>query len=206
MYFITQVTRWDSTKDCDYRIAPLDKGYRDILLNTNRVHKIEVADVNKCNFLYFDNINNINSSPGYIECNDSADTVWGYRDRTYLTRLIQLPVNKKNDPAKATTNILFKVDGLAYADRYNPSPTTHSWVIYYDMGFQSRRILTPYTLEEIAVITSDEGDQQYLLYGEEFVLWRKGARDGKFMLDKVISGTGFAGTEDTDWENVRSIE
>jgi hypothetical protein len=204
MYFITRVTRWDSTRDCDYRIAPLDKGYRDILLNTNKINKIKALDASTSGFLYFDSHMGGNDSPGYIECQSSLETLTAALDREFLTKMVRLPVHKDNKAAKATTNILLKLDNLSYADRYNPSPATHSWIVYYDMAFLRRKLLTPYNLEELAAITSEEGDTQYLLYGEEYVLWRKGARDGDFVLDKALTPTGFAGAEDTDWENVKT--
>lgn len=206
MYLITEVTKWDSPKDSDYRIAPLDKGYREILLNTNRISKAKALGASSAGFYYFESDKDGLDRPGYIECNDSLSTIVATFDQTFLTRMIQLPVYRHNKTDKGTENILLKVDNLSYADRYNASPTDHSWVVYYDMSFQRRKLLTPYSLEELMVITTPEGDQQYLLYGDNFALWRKGVRDGKFVLDKALTDSGFTGTEDTDWENVTNIE
>jgi hypothetical protein len=205
MYFITRVTRWDSTRDSDYRIAPLDKGYRDILLNTNRINKILPLDVVGSGFLYFDNYLGSNDSPGYIECETPLETVTAISDREFLAKTIQLEIHKDNNPRKPTHKKRILVDNLSYVDRYNPSPKTHCWIVYYEMAFVRRKVLSPYSMEEIADITSDWGDEQYLIYGDDFARWRKGVRDGDFVLDKTLTETGFTGIEDTDWENVKRI-
>jgi len=57
-----------------------------------------------------------------------------------------------------------------------------------------------YTL--LGISTSVETGQ-YVIYEDAFAQWRKGARDGYFMVDKALSGTGFLGIEGTDWENVK---
>ena len=37
-------------------------------------------------------------------------------------------------------------------------------------------------------------------------VYRDGVRDGKFVVDKALTATGFDGTEDVDWENITEIE
>jgi len=46
--------------------------------------------------------------------------------------------------------------------------------------------------------------EQYTIYEEPLTgsLWRDGVRDSKWVIDKAISPTAFAGTENVDWENV----
>jgi len=58
---------------------------------------------------------------------------------------------------------------------------------------------------QVGVLT-DEGIVQYLEYTDGVEYWRKGVRDGKFVLDHVLGGLGFYGPENIDWENVWSIE
>jgi hypothetical protein len=42
-----------------------------------------------------------------------------------------------------------------------------------------------------------------LLYTDGSVTWRKDMRLGILYLDKALTPLGFAGAEDTDWENVK---
>lgn len=47
---------------------------------------------------------------------------------------------------------------------------------------------------------------EYIYYDESGItLWRKGVRNGYWVLDKALTLTGFNGIEDIDWENVRSV-
>lgn len=47
---------------------------------------------------------------------------------------------------------------------------------------------------------------QYLYYDDGgAVTWRKGVRNGNFVLDKTLDATGFAGVEDVNWENVKEV-
>ncbi|MCJ7496900.1 MAG: hypothetical protein MUO78_02015 [candidate division Zixibacteria bacterium] len=51
------------------------------------------------------------------------------------------------------------------------------------------------------------GNTYHTLYYTEggflSVIWRKDMRAGILYLDKTLSPLGFAGTENTDWENVK---
>jgi len=50
--------------------------------------------------------------------------------------------------------------------------------------------------------------EQYREYVDPITgdIYRDGVRDGKFVLDKELTATGFDGAEDTDWENLDEIE
>ena len=205
MFFIARVTKWDTTRDCDYRIAPLDKGYRDIVLNTNRMNRVSDIDGSSCEFHYFDNQKDSADSIGHITCSNTVGSVVTAMGGSTTVKTITLQIHKNNSPAKPTTNTTIRLEDIAYADRYNPAPTGYSWIVYYDLSFQRKRVLVPLSIEEIADITTEWGDEQYLIYGDEYRLWRKGVRDGEFVLDKIITPTGFDGIEDTDWENIKSV-
>ena len=45
------------------------------------------------------------------------------------------------------------------------------------------------------------GPPQYMVFEEGEQQWRIGVRGGKYVRDKTLTTTGFAGTEDVDWEN-----
>lgn len=206
MFFITRVTRWDTTRDCDYRIAPLDRGYRDFVLNSNRVNRVKPITEATSEFVYFDNPKDSKDSHGKIECDSTTENIKGLLDTTSVVKTVTLNVYKDNDPLKTTKSVTIRIEDIAYADRYNRSPETKSWIVYYDLSFSRKKVLVPLSITEIAAITSEWGEEQYLLYGDDYSLWRKGVRDGAFVLDKALTEGGFDGTEDTDWENVKAIE
>ena len=50
--------------------------------------------------------------------------------------------------------------------------------------------------------------EQYREYEDPVTgdIYRDGVRDGKWVLDKALTETGFDGTEDVDWENIEETE
>jgi hypothetical protein len=50
--------------------------------------------------------------------------------------------------------------------------------------------------------------EQYREYTDPITgdIYRDGVRDGKYVIDKVLTAAGFSGVEDTDWENISEIE
>jgi hypothetical protein len=52
----------------------------------------------------------------------------------------------------------------------------------------------------------NSSEPQYRIFESETgVLWRKGIRDGYIVLDVALTVTGFAGSENLDWENVDKL-
>ncbi len=47
---------------------------------------------------------------------------------------------------------------------------------------------------------------QYVTYTDGSAKYRDGVRDGKYVIDKALTATGFAGTENIDWENIYTSE
>lgn len=56
-----------------------------------------------------------------------------------------------------------------------------------------------YTEEEPVVLP------QYVYYDDGVDYWRKGVRNSTYVVDRVLTETGFSGDIDIDWENVFSI-
>lgn len=55
-------------------------------------------------------------------------------------------------------------------------------------------------------VLTDDSVVQYIYYDDGVEYWRKGVRDGIYVIDHVLGGLGFYGPENQDWENVWSIE
>lgn len=49
-------------------------------------------------------------------------------------------------------------------------------------------------------------DGDYLIFGNESVMFRIGIRSNSFVTDKTLTVIGFDGTENVDWENIMELE
>jgi hypothetical protein len=62
----------------------------------------------------------------------------------------------------------------------------------------------PYFFNSVAKVTGDEGEYyEFVEYSDGTSLWRRGVRDGKFVLDHSLTGVW---TTESDWENVKTVE
>ena len=43
---------------------------------------------------------------------------------------------------------------------------------------------------------------QYNLYSDGVALYRDGVRNGRYVIDKSLTGNSFSGVENTDWTNI----
>lgn len=85
-------------------------------------------------------------------------------------------------------------DGLDY---YKKGRVGSNYLVYYssDGGVTYEEILSLVYSEDLLIINIDSGVTGY----------RQQVRDGALMIDHVLTETGFAGTEGTDWENVEKL-
>lgn len=67
-------------------------------------------------------------------------------------------------------------------------------------------IITYGKLNRWSIYTEELGPVQYIYYDDGVEYWRKGVRDGSYVIDHALTLTGFGGLENTDWENVWSIQ
>ena len=66
-------------------------------------------------------------------------------------------------------------------------------------------IVTLGKLNRWSIYTESDPSVQYVYYDDGAYYWRKGVRNGAYIIDKALTLTGFAGIEDIDWENVWNI-
>jgi len=59
------------------------------------------------------------------------------------------------------------------------------------------------TVSDITSFVTDSSSTYFIFASGNI---RIGERDGNFVVDKVLGGTGFAGVEDVDWENIFTAE
>ena len=103
MFFITTITNWSDQRDSAYRIAPPDKlGYREILLNPNRISDlVEAGDstiqIPKSVFKYFDNPLDRREKWGVIKANIAVSTIINAADTAFFSNMIPDSINNLFD-------------------------------------------------------------------------------------------------------------
>jgi len=150
MYLLGTVTRWDDKR----RVAPLDSGAREFILNPSRMIEIKTNGTgSKMRFTI--RHDDPRESYSYIELRESVAEIRAAYD-VPSAETITLPVYKKNDPTKGVYYITIPSDALIYADRYNPSPIESSWVLFEEGTFKTGTniALVPLSLEEILSTSS----------------------------------------------------
>lgn len=59
-------------------------------------------------------------------------------------------------------------------------------------------------LAEIYAFMAQPDNMQYAHYTDGTTEFRTGVRSGEWVLDQTITALGFAGSENTDWANIRT--
>jgi hypothetical protein len=151
MYITVRVTRFADKRDSAYRVAPADGGYRDIVLNTDRMSDILVdpSDATKSIFKYFDNRLDRRESWALVHANITVAEIIAAADTEFFSNMITLPLHKHKDPNQATVDHTMPVEAITYVDRYNPDPDNHCWICYYNAAFKRREELCGLSMEDI---------------------------------------------------------
>jgi hypothetical protein len=206
MFLITTVTKWVTQRDGKARIStPEVATGRIFVLNTNRMVDIRVNGAGS-KFYFFDNHLDRREGKSYIECNSSVMSIIIAKNTEIEAGFQILPVYKYNNISKSTTDVYFMLKDIAYIDAYKPSPTHASWVVYLQNGFKRVECLVAMPYNQIYNLfygLPTGGFVYYSYYDDGVAIWRKGCRNGYFMLDHALTPLGFGGFETADWENVK---
>ena len=93
----------------------------------------------------------------------------------------------------------------ANASTSNPVSTTHAYA--YRIGNTLLRFGNSLiVLSTYSTTSSDSSTQQYVYFTEDSSIFRKGVRSNAFVIDATLTPTGFSGTEDVDWENLKYVQ
>jgi len=150
-YVVIRITNWSDQRDSAYRIAPADKGSRDVLINPTHIAEIVVDPANSdhCIFKFFDNFMDRREKWSVIHAEISVAELQAAADTAYESTMITLPIHKNNNPNNATVDHTIPVYALSYADDYNPLASNHCWVVYYLGAFKRREVLTNLNIKQI---------------------------------------------------------
>lgn len=151
MLFNVLVTKWADIRDSSHRIAALDGGVREFILNSNRISDIvDISDDDepvKSRFYYSDNPNDRREGLSLIEALISPAQLITIIGTSPHSQAVTLGIHKYNNIDKPEIDTVILIDSIAYVDRFNPSPDTHVWVVYYSGAFKRKEVLCAHGLE-----------------------------------------------------------
>ena len=206
MFFITTVTKWVSNRDGKARISTMDTAHgRTFVLNTNRITDL-LVNGSGSKFYFYDNHLDRRENRSYIECNSTVAQIETARNLSVPSKFVTIDVFRNRNINNSPTSICIPVEAVAYLDAYRPAPPVATWLIYMQNSFKRVELLVDKSLQDMYYFFYGETSEttgQYVYYEDGIAQWRKGSRDGYFMLDHAMTGIGFAGMEDTDWEMVK---
>ena len=164
MYLRANVTKWQSSKDSQRRIAPMDGTSRAFILNPSRMSEITTISGGS-RFLYTERYNDRREAPCYIEVTQSLEEIITAYD-TVGSETLTLSVHRNNNVGNSTHDITIPADALIYADRYNADPLNKAWVAFEEGNFKIKDgvALVDMSLEEVFAGTSllrDYDDNPY---------------------------------------------
>ena len=154
MFLTATVTKWQDSKYSGGRVSPLDGGYRQYIINTSYIHDITANGTGSRFYLTTRRLDR-KEHKAYLEITQSVDTIRTAGDTT-VEKMITLPVYRNNNPNRATDNIIINTESLIYADRYNGSPLSLSWVMIEENAFKVKAglALVDLSIEDILTGTS----------------------------------------------------
>lgn len=206
MFIATTITKWVTQRDGKARISTPEVSIgRVFVLNTNRMVDIVATD-NGSKFYFYDNHLDRREGKSYVECNSTVAELIVAKNTPLASEFRIISVYKNNDIRKSTISMYFMVKDIAYLDAYRTVPPRATWIIYLEKGFKRVEVLADYDIQELYYWfygTTPGIVDQYAYYEDDHAQWRKGCRDGYFMLDHALTGTGFLGIPEVDWEMVK---
>lgn len=153
MFILTQITKWQDSRDSSRRTHPRDiafTGYREFLINPNRIVDLKVRDTTKSSFLFSDNHRDRREGTSFVKSNSTVAAIEAAHNTSFHSKFITLPMCPKNNPTKTAVDTTLDVDDIAYFDRYNdPDYPGFCWVIYCKKAFRRVERLVSYSIEEI---------------------------------------------------------
>lgn len=153
MFILTQITSWQDSRDSSKRSHARDiamTGYREFLINPNRIVNLKVRDTTKSSFLFSDNHRDRREGTSFVKSNSTVAAIETAHNTAFHSKFITLPFCPKNDPTKTTVDTTLDVDDIAYFDAYNdPDYPNFCWVVYNRKAFKRIEQLVAYSIEQI---------------------------------------------------------
>ena len=154
---------WTDQRDSSNRVAQADRPTeysRDFVLNPYFITDLKSytrGGTEISTFHYSDNIGDRREKWSTVVCDLNVTQIKAIGDTTAHTNSITLPIHKNNNPEKDTVDTTINWATIAYADRYNPDPENHCWVIYDKGSFKRVEVLCNLALEDLPGLVSGAG-------------------------------------------------
>jgi hypothetical protein len=150
--FISKVYKpWTDARDSSNRVGALDDsdhGFRSFVLNPYFITDLK-THTNGSTFSYSDNLGDRREKWSTIISDHTVAQVQAHLESSPNSNSITLPIHKNNNPEKETTDVTIQWATIAYADRYNPDPENHAWVVYDKGSFKRVEVLVNLAIEDI---------------------------------------------------------
>jgi hypothetical protein len=150
--FVGKVYRpWVDERDSSNRVGK-QSWYpdlvRDFVLNPLKFSDI-ITHAKGSTFKFSDNFGDRRERYSQIICNKTVTQIKAYLNTTPYSNAITLPIHPNNNPLKTAVNTTILWSQICYADRYNPDPENHCWVIYNKGSFKRVEVLCNLAIEDV---------------------------------------------------------
>ena len=161
MFLWTQITKWVDNRDSKLRVGAVEinhTGYKDFVINPNRISDLKVHNTTKSSFLFSDNHRDRRENNSYIECNSTVAEIIVAHDTAFHSKFITFPFCPKNDALRTPVDTTLDEGDCAYFCRYQPPPelvakgvdrNDFCWLIYDRKAFKRVEQLVHFSLEDI---------------------------------------------------------
>jgi hypothetical protein len=121
---------------------------RDFVINPLKISDLK-SHAKGSTFKFSDNFGDRRERYSTIICDKTVAQITTALDTAPHTNVITLPIHINNNPEKDTVNTTIQWGQICYADRYNPDPENHCWVIYNRGSFKRVEVLCEMSLEDV---------------------------------------------------------
>lgn len=152
--FLAQVYRkWNDARDSGSRVSLLDHDpatnlHREFVLNPLKISDL-ISHTLGSTFKFSDNFGDRRERWSQIICNKTVAQIETILDTAPFSNAITLPIHPNNNPEKTPVNTTIQWAQICYADRYNPDPENHCWVIYNKGSFKRVEVLCKLAIEDV---------------------------------------------------------
>jgi hypothetical protein len=155
--FLTHVFKpWTDERDSGNRVTTLDHATsykRAFVLNPLKISDL-LSHTKGSTFKFSDNFGDRRERYSTIICDKTVAQIEAIIDTAPHTNAITLPIHPNNNPEKTAIDTTILWENICYADRYNPDPENHCWVIYNLGSFKRVEVLVNLAIEDIRDLVS----------------------------------------------------
>jgi hypothetical protein len=147
--FIAKVYSWNESRNAGNRKTNLDGASRDYLLNPHFMTDITTNATYGSNLKYSENFLDRREGLSSLIINKTPAQIITYANTVATSNTITLKIHPHNNPDKTAVSTVIQWANIVLADRYNPNPGNHCWVVYLEGAFKRKEVLVNNSIEDI---------------------------------------------------------